>query len=370
MRKALLPGILVGGLLLAGPVTAQTGPTDMVVAVPEVEVRSGPSPQYYATGRLKQGDRVTVTGEAKAQPGWLAIKPPPGSFSWINARFVKQTGNHGGVVMGQEDVPVMPGSAVTNQPPNVEQIKVKPGFIVAILDKPMVAASGTWLPILPPPGEVRYLPASAVGGGTTTVVARPPLPGVVPVAASSNPLLVQADQAYLAGNLEQAKQLYKEAADKTTDHGQRIYCFNRLAVLQKGSWTPVINQVPSPGHPQNTNVARVSSPPAPVTPQPPRVAPAPPAQSTSLYASANQPATPPQWSAWGMLRRTAISPDNQPLYALEDRQGKFLTYVTTSPGVSLQPYLGQTICVYGTVHYRSDGYLRTNYMVASHVALP
>src|SRR5262245_4278467 len=55
----------------------------------EAEVRCGPgnSPRLYPTNRLKKGDRVEVVREL--QDGWLAIKPPPGSFSWINMRFLQ-----------------------------------------------------------------------------------------------------------------------------------------------------------------------------------------------------------------------------------------------------------------------------------------
>ena len=51
-------------LLLIGAATAhaQIAP-EVAISVPEVEVRSGPSPAFYATGKLRQGDRVTVLRE-------------------------------------------------------------------------------------------------------------------------------------------------------------------------------------------------------------------------------------------------------------------------------------------------------------------
>src|SRR5437764_628302 len=60
------------------------------VTVPEAEVRCGPgdTPQMYVTSRLRKGDRVEVVKELDG--GWLAIKPPTGSFSWINMRFAQQ----------------------------------------------------------------------------------------------------------------------------------------------------------------------------------------------------------------------------------------------------------------------------------------
>lgn len=79
---------------------------------------------------------------------------------------------------------------------------------------------------------------------------------------------------------------------------------------------------------------------------------------------------PPQWSQWGKLRRTAYPKDGQMMYVLEDRQGRPLMYVTTTAGTSLRNYENQMVCLYGAVSYRSDGYQRTYYMTASHVATP
>jgi len=70
------------------------------------------------------------------------------------------------------------------------------------------------------------------------------------------------------------------------------------------------------------------------------------------------------------LRDVKTLADNgQPLYALEDNQGKVLTYVTTSLGKSLVDYNGRTVSVYGPTMYRSDA-VRLQYVVATHVALP
>jgi hypothetical protein len=80
--------------------------------------------------------------------------------------------------------------------------------------------------------------------------------------------------------------------------------------------------------------------------------------------------SPAAWSAYGRLRDVKLQADNgQPLYALEDAQGKTLTYVTTNPGKSLADYNGRTVSVFGPLMYRSDA-VRMQYVVASHVAVP
>src|SRR5436190_12691240 len=73
------PGAPVGA-------TGTAYPAEMTIVVPEVEVRSSPTTKYYATSKLRQGDRVLVLKDCKEQPGWLVIKPPPGSFSWVRAK--------------------------------------------------------------------------------------------------------------------------------------------------------------------------------------------------------------------------------------------------------------------------------------------
>ena len=116
--------LLCGFLWMSGAVQAQTLPAEMAIIVPEVEVRSGPTKEYFPTSKLRQGERVQVLRESKDQPGWLAIKPPPGSFSWINAKYVKQVDQRTGYVEGDggQAVPVLPGSSVINKAPNVESV--------------------------------------------------------------------------------------------------------------------------------------------------------------------------------------------------------------------------------------------------------
>ena len=82
-------GAILALFVLIAPVAGQDSGNEMVIVIPEVEVRSGPTLEYYPTSKLYYGSKVIVLRESK-QPGWLAIKPPPGSFSWINAKFVKK----------------------------------------------------------------------------------------------------------------------------------------------------------------------------------------------------------------------------------------------------------------------------------------
>src|SRR4051812_13562211 len=78
------------------PAPSMNYPAEMSISVPEVEVRSGPSSKLYPTGKLRQGERVIVVRESRVQAGWLEIQPPPGSFSWVKAKSIKQVNTQTG----------------------------------------------------------------------------------------------------------------------------------------------------------------------------------------------------------------------------------------------------------------------------------
>ena len=78
-------GILVLVLLAATTLSAQAQTTSRFafISVPEVEVRAGRSldPKIYPTNRLRFNETIEVIDE---KDGWVGIKPPRGSFSWID----------------------------------------------------------------------------------------------------------------------------------------------------------------------------------------------------------------------------------------------------------------------------------------------
>jgi hypothetical protein len=318
MRTLAMLGALVVLVVAALPVRAQTFPAEMTIMVPEVEVRSGPTEKYYATSKLRMGERVTVIRQDATQRDWLAIKPPPGSFSWIKADFVDQTPQFA-IVKSKDPVPVKPGSSMPNPPTPVDQAMVSQGTMLTIMGPPRVAPEGTWLMVQPPPTEVRFIPASAV---KQQVAAAPPAVVAPAAPAASTPATLASlskNPATMPGNPAGASGVSSYAG------GQ--------------GWVPA-------NAPGNTAALSPTGPAQPI-PQ------------------CNQP----QWSVWGQLRRTAFQKDGMPMYVLENRQGQALLYVTTQPGFTLRPYLGKTVSLKGLVTYRSDDYMRRYYMTATEVSL-
>jgi hypothetical protein len=294
MRSVLGIGIVAGLLGSTGPLVAQTYPLKATVVVSKVEIRSGPSDKFYATAELHQGDSITVIGPAKDQPGWLEIKPPWGSFTWINAKDVKQIDAYEAVV--QKDCQALVGSALNTNKPDVQ---TKSGFlagaIVYIVKQAVTDPGGeAYLPVQPDVREVRYIPASAITPPTAPVVATP-------------------------------------------------------TNWSKGS--PTQTSAP-PGHPGTSTEIK-------------------PASTSLSSPAATATNYPPEWSTYGILRTTTFQKDGQPMYVLVTSQGQPIMYVTSKTGTSLAGFVNRTVSLYGPRVYRSDDpYIRTPWMVASHVAVP
>ena len=101
----------------------QTFPYPAQIAVDEVEVRCGPGWDYYATQRLPRGTRVEVYRHDPG--GWLAIRPPEGSFSWVTARHVRATADKNIAEVILDGAVAWVGSAPTNVAQHKWQVRLK-----------------------------------------------------------------------------------------------------------------------------------------------------------------------------------------------------------------------------------------------------
>lgn len=386
MRSARFLGAITLLLALAGPASAQGVLGNASVAlpetrvlytatvrVPEAEVRSGPStdPKLYPTNRLRQGNVVEVVKELEG--GWLAIKPPPGSFSWVNARFLRQENRTTWVVVAHPDVqvPVLYGSSLKDDKPTVEGARLPRGtMVIGIDDKARPADDGLWLSIEPPEREVRYVRADAVVKKQAPAPAAPgaappvqgpltsnpaPIPPAPAAAPETDPRWLQAQQAEQSGNRADAIRLYEQLGNETarTNHDLAMRAYSRAQFLRD------VNQhsAQQPGRPTAANRPIPSSdsrlypiPAALHAVAAPGPAPCTPCQTQTTSAS---PATVHR-SGPGRLRRAAWCMDYQRTYALEDSQGRVRLYVTASPGIDLESHVNRNVEVFGPMAYRAD----------------
>ncbi len=138
-------------------VAAETNPYEARVVAARAQVRSGPGENFYPTDALAQGETVEVYREEAG--GWLAIRPPRESFSWVFGRHLK-LGEDGLAVVDKDDIGSRIGSRFSGQR-NAVQVRLRKGEVVEIIGE---EADGRekWYKIAPPAGEFRWIHATNV----------------------------------------------------------------------------------------------------------------------------------------------------------------------------------------------------------------
>lgn len=154
MRLRLLAALLA--LWPAALATADDFPFQGYVAVDQAEVASGPGRRFYTTDRLPRGTVVEVYSEDAS--GWLAIRPPEGSFSWVSAADVEIV--EPGVAKLKAETSSWIGTSVESVEEHKSQVTLKVDELVEVLDQRKIRGEEgdeTWLKIAPPAGEFRYI---------------------------------------------------------------------------------------------------------------------------------------------------------------------------------------------------------------------
>src|SRR3990172_8486784 len=141
---ATIPGYGQDGFPYEGIVTVDQG---------SLHVRSGPSENDYRTGALRRDDRVTVVREEP--DGWLAIQPPPDSFSWVSGEFVRETSPTEGEIAG-DSVNVRVGTPLSEDLREKVGVTLKRGDRVQILGRKTTGQgplAKLWYKIVPTKNE-------------------------------------------------------------------------------------------------------------------------------------------------------------------------------------------------------------------------
>jgi hypothetical protein len=386
-------GLLLSGLALMFPASAPAQPETILysatVSQAETLVRSKPSeqPEAYPTNSLRAGAVVQVVEERG--DGWLTIKPPEKSFSWINKRFVHQptTNNptHVVTVGANVKVPVIIGSEVKKdgRPTNEGALLLR-GAIVVSIGPALTDAEGSWLPIEPPPGEYRYIRREAVtraAGAVQTAqtgpspfnAARPEtgtpgqpnfkepslsIPTTPPQGVGQNTvaersrleaLFNQAVQADRAGQYTDAIGLYTKVGTEgvVVHQDLAMRALNRSYELRNASRGQTVQGQPvrQPATLPDNQSQFTPAVPGTTAPRP-----------TGGYPFA---------TGLGRLTNSTYTEQGRRTFLMLNRRGEPIAYVLPGTGVDLGAYLDREIELSGVAVYRGD--LKTNLMIADRV---
>ncbi len=366
MRRLILlaiPALLTAVEGQAQSPTAANAPRELQIKVTQTSVHSGPSIQYPITGTLRKNAWVKIRSGQSLNSAFVQIDPPQGSISWIPKAVVTKLGmpsnnRQAFMITGEINdgpVTICPGGPSISDGPlmvnlgaegKFEARRGTQGFIIGNAVKP-AWDDRQWYPILPLPGESRYIPREAIEDQPAGAIAgaRPPSSGSAAVAPiDTKALFAQAQQADQAGNIDKAIELYERVAREASlnNDGLANYCATRVYELRRKARTT--------GTLASRSNSRTSQS-SPSAPEPPIQGKGSPASSQSSARPSN---TNLRSTGAGYLRRTDFRVDNRATYALLDQSRRVLFYVTAEPGISLEPYVEHWVDLTGIVEVRGD----------------
>ncbi len=333
-------------LFVQGPSSSRAA----LVVEDMVEVFDAPDPGGVPTARLKRGERVSVRREEPG--GWLAISPPPGSFSWVDDRSLVKLDD--GLARVEEDQAQvrsgrpgarLPGAVLTTLPRSAE---------VVLLDRPpLVLGSGDsrrrWLAIEPVREEVRYLLADGVEivGARSGRSVRADSAGTKPGPSWFRNELATLDARHrvaVSGPVDQwdlvvVRKGYEDLLARVEDDAERSLVAERLrrVDLQRevaavaGEFQSRLRA--SRARDQDLSQAR---------------------KKLDDQTGGKRR----EYAAVGILQRSTETLEGSRLYVLIGQDGRFSAYVAIPPTLSISGLLGTRVGLVGEVHYRQELNLR------------
>lgn len=156
-------------------ISASKQPDTGYVAVSRALVYSGPSEDYYPTHQLQQGTAVQIYHATDS--GWLAIRPPSGSFSWIPA-------TDGYLLPGGKNVEITAknsvswiGSSLGTAKQYRWQVQLNVGEQLTKLGEETIkdkdGKETLWYKISPPNGEFRWIQSGTISRQPPENLAKP-----------------------------------------------------------------------------------------------------------------------------------------------------------------------------------------------------
>lgn len=133
-------------------------PYEAFIAANEAELHAGPGRRFYVTARLPRGAAIEVYRKEPA--GWLAVRPPEDSFSWVPAAALEAT-DEPDVFRVKTATPSWIGTLAEVVREHKSMVELRPGELVEALGERVVpgdeGVEQKWIKIAPPAGEFRYV---------------------------------------------------------------------------------------------------------------------------------------------------------------------------------------------------------------------
>lgn len=167
IQRRCLIGLALAVCLLSTSRAADNATTSQTVyvAVESALIYAGPSKEYYPTSQAMRGIALEVYQQTA--DGWMAVRPPEGSFSWIPASQAYLL--PGGKVIEVTDAKAVSwiGTELGSAKQYRWQVQLNPGEQLQVLGESNIPngheeRSALWYRILPPAGEFRWIESSAV----------------------------------------------------------------------------------------------------------------------------------------------------------------------------------------------------------------
>jgi uncharacterized protein YgiM (DUF1202 family) len=144
--------------------TSSGQPEAGYIVVSQALVYSGPSDEYYPTQVLKQGAAVEV--HSKTDNGWLGIRPPGGSFSWVPAADAYLLPGGKSIEITSKNSVSWIGSSLGTAKQYRWLVRLNVGEQLTRLGEEVIKDKDgkdmLWYKISPPNGEYRWIKSNAV----------------------------------------------------------------------------------------------------------------------------------------------------------------------------------------------------------------
>lgn len=262
LRNLAAISLLLGAVLTAIPAAAQddlsSEPFTVFVAYEKAFARCGPSDEYYRTDELRHGQQLDVYLET--EDGWLGVRPPENSFCWVPASAVEiAKGGETGTISEDRTVSWI-GTQLGRARQYRWQVQMAEGEQVTILgrsERDGPDGPQTWLRIVPPSGEFRWVHRDQIVDSAEALVAN-----LRPDRATEETLAVGEDSAEsrhdqkpengldkIARTASSIKQrLGGDSASNDSVESSRSYAGtpNRKPTLALSSETPHLKTAPPP----------------------------------------------------------------------------------------------------------------------------